>query len=424
MRRLDPKTRPGTPAPQGAIKLNQGGTELNRRAALAALALPSAPAWLGACSTPVPLNAPVKSAVASGAPSAVVNVGYKLAAAGAANAGWRKLSTAEFKGKQDDIVFATPTRGWYGNGDGKIYRTDDAGATWVQQLSQPGTFFRCFGFVDAQRGYAGNIGTDYFPGVTDTTPLYETRDGGTTWKPVTGLQGPAVKGLCAIDILRSRFINAGNLDERVVIHAAGRVGGPAFLMRSLDGGATWRTMDLSAQAGPILDVKFFDEANGLLMCGSDAATERGNALILRTQDGGVTWQKAYQSNRPFEITWKASFPTRDVGYVTVQNYNPDKSIADRVVVKTTDGGRTWKEMPLVSDHAVRQFGVGFVNPQEGWVGTTTGGFETRDGGQTWQKVNMGRYSNKIRIVPSPSSPGGFNAYAIGVDVWKYDAAST
>jgi photosystem II stability/assembly factor-like uncharacterized protein len=359
-----------------------------------------APAVLGACAAP---------AATPAAPS--------MPAQGA----WRKLDTAPFRGKQDDVAFATPQRGWYVNGSGKIYRTDDAGARWVEQLSKPGTYFRCIGFVDEQRGFAGNIGTDYFPGVSDTTPLYQTSDGGQTWQAVAAINGPTVKGLCAIDVLKSRFINAGVLDERVVIHAAGRVGSPAFLMRSLDGGANWRSMDLNNQAAMVLDVKFFDEANGLLFCGSDAATERSNALILRTTDGGNTWQPVYRSSRPFELMWKASFPTRDIGYATVQNYNPDKAVTQRVVVKTTDGGRSWKELPLVDDAAVREFGVGFVNAQQGWVGTTTGGFETRDGGASWQRVEMGRSINKIRIVLDPSQCSSFAAYAIGADLWKYSA---
>jgi photosystem II stability/assembly factor-like uncharacterized protein len=329
---------------------------------------------------------------------------------------WRKLNTAPFRGKQDDVAFATPERGWYVNGGGKIYRTDDAGASWVEQLSQPGTYFRCIGFVNTERGFAGNIGIDYFPGVSDTTPLYQTTNGGQSWTPVTTITGPTVKGLCAIDVLKTRFVNAGVLDERTVIHAVGRVGSPACLMRSLDGGATWRSMDLNAQAAMVLDVKFFDEANGLLFCASDASTERSNALILRTTDGGASWQPVYRSSRPFELMWKASFPSRDVGFATVQNYNPDKSVSQRVVVKTVDGGKTWRELPLVDDHAVREFGVGFVNPQQGWVGTTTSGFETRDGGASWQKVEMGRAINKIRIVPQGA---GFAAYAIGLELWKY-----
>jgi photosystem II stability/assembly factor-like uncharacterized protein len=330
---------------------------------------------------------------------------------------WRKLDTVPFRGKQDDVAFADARNGWYVNGEGKIYRTEDAGARWLEQASRPGTYFRCIGFVDAHRGFAGNIGTDYFPGVTDTTPLYRSNDGGATWQTVAAIDGPAVKGLCAIDILRSQYINAGVLAERVVVHATGRVGGPAFLMRSLDAGATWRSMDLSAQASMALDVKFFDEANGLLFCGSDAAVERSNALILRTSDGGRTWTQAYRSTRPFELTWKASFPTRDVGYASVQNYNPDTAVAQRHIVKTTDGGRSWNELSLVADHAVREFGIGFVNEREGWVGTTTGGFETRDGGASWRRIEFGRAVNKIRIVPEAG--GGFAAYAIGTELWKY-----
>ena len=37
--------------------------------------------------------------------------------------------------------------------------------------------------IDTLHGYAGNIGTEYFHGVTDETPLYETLDGGKTLAP-------------------------------------------------------------------------------------------------------------------------------------------------------------------------------------------------------------------------------------------------
>jgi photosystem II stability/assembly factor-like uncharacterized protein len=329
---------------------------------------------------------------------------------------WQKLDTVAYRGKQDDIFFLNADLGWYVNGGGKIYKTIDGGKTWIEKLSQPGTFFRTVGFVNEKIGFAGNIGTDYFPGVTDTTPLYMTDDGGDTWRAVSAIDGPMVKGLCAIDVLHTKFINSGVLDSRTVIHAGGRVGGPAFLLRSLDGGKTWKSQNLSAHTKMILDVKFFDENRGFIMGASDTDTEKSNALIIATQDGGATWKKVYQSTRPFEITWKASFPTRDTGYVTIQNYNPDKTISQRYVAKTTDGGATWNEIPLVNDHAVRQFGVGFADEKIGWVGTTTGGYQTTDGGATWASVaDMGRASNKVRIIRDGN---GFVAYAIGLDVRK------
>jgi photosystem II stability/assembly factor-like uncharacterized protein len=331
---------------------------------------------------------------------------------------WQKLATVPFRGKQDDIHFVDANTGWYGNGSGKVYRTTDGGATWSEQLNKPGTFVRTIGFVDDKRGFMGNVGTDYYPGVTDTNALYETRDGGTTWGvvPANRINGPVVKGLCAIDILKKKSIYQGVLQDRVIIHAAGRVGGPGFIMRSLDGGESWRVIDMNQQLGPILDIKFFDENVGIVMAGTDADVSKSNALILMTRDGGVTWKKVYQSKRPFEITWKASFPTRDVGYVTIQNYDPDKAVSKRYVAKTSDGGNTWNEIDLVDDFAVRQFGIGFITPDIGWVGTTTSGFQTTDGGKTWARVDMGRAVNKIRLLPTAE---GFVGYAIGVDVYKF-----
>lgn len=334
-----------------------------------------------------------------------------------ADAAWHKLDTVPYKGKQDNIQFVDAQHGWYVNGSGKIYGTDDGGASWRELLSQPGTYFRAVGFIDAMNGFAGNIGTDYFPGVTDTRPLYRTRDGGKTWAAVEGLTEETIKGICAIDVLHSRFVNAGKLDERVIVHAGGRVGGPAKLLRSLDGGETWSAIDMTPYTAMILDVKFFDAMNGIVFGASDADVQQSHARILRTDDGGRTWTIAYESKRPFEITWKGSFPTRKVGYATIQSYDPDPANAQRYVAKTTDGGKTWHEIPLDNDATAREFGIGFHDERIGWVGAMNTGYQTTDGGKTWRKVEMGRAVNKIRIVPDGD---GFVGYAIGLDVYKLD----
>ncbi|WP_374353621.1 WD40/YVTN/BNR-like repeat-containing protein [Chitinimonas sp.] len=335
----------------------------------------------------------------------------------AVGARWFKLPTEPYKGKQDDVFFVDAKLGFYVNGQGKIYRSRDGGASWQLVLNQPGTYFRAIAMLDERHGYAGNIGTDYFPGVTDENPLYETRDGGDSWQVVKGLPGAPVKGICAIDVINSRFINAGVLDQRTIVHAGGRVGSPAYLLRSLDGGKSWTNIDMSPWVAMIVDVKFFDEMNGIVFAGSDPETEKSHALIVATHDGGKTWRKVYESNRLFELTWKGSFPSRNVGYATIQNYNPDKAETQRRIVKTMDGGKSWTELPLVNDAAVREFGVGFANEQLGWVGTTKGGFETRDGGAHWAPVDLGRVVNKIRILPDGNS--GFTGFAVGADLYKF-----
>jgi len=329
--------------------------------------------------------------------------------------GWKKLDTERYPGKQDDITFIGENEGWYVNGYGSIYHTKNGGVTWEKQLEKKGTFFRCIAFVDSLNGFAGTVGTDYFPNVTDSIPLYGTRDGGKTWMPVD-YKGPYVKGLCAIDIVKEQYINHGKIDYKIHIYAVGRVGSPANMMVSHDGGETWTSNSMNNDCKMLFDIKMFDKNYGFVCAASDEDMEKSNALILKTRDGGKTWKKVYQSNRPFEGTWKASFPTKEVGYVTIQSYNPNPNVKQQRIAKTTDGGETWQEINLVADAGAREFGIGFIDENHGFVGTMNTGYETKDGGKTWTTVNLGMACNKIRIYKDAN--GKTYGYAIGVDVLK------
>jgi len=325
---------------------------------------------------------------------------------------WTKLISAPYNGgKQDDIYFVNPDTGWSINGSGKIYRTYDGGATWTNLLTQTGTYFRCVGFISSTTGFAGNVGTDYYPGVTDTVPFYKTTDGGATWIPVS-YTGPVVKGLCAINTVATPFINAGILDTNYTIYAAGRVGSPAFLLKSTDNGNTWISKDLSAYISMITDVKFISKDTGFLFGGTNGDIASSSARIIYTTDGGNTFTTVYQSARSFEMIWKAHFPTRNTGYATILNFGT--ATTQRYIAKTTDGGLTWSELPL-ANNSCQEFGIGFLNDQVGWVGTDGTGFQTIDGGATWTPASIGQYANKIRLIPAPD---GVVGYAIGLNVYK------
>ncbi len=338
-----------------------------------------------------------------------------LLGANAQNYNWEKLNTEPYRGKQDDITFIDEQNGWYVNGYGNIYHTTDGGTTWEKQLEQKGTFFRTIAFIDENVGFAGTVGTDYFPNVTDTIPLYGTKDGGKTWKPVE-YQGPYVKGLCAIDVVKEQYINHGEIDYKYHIYAVGRVGSPANIMVSHDGGETWKSSSMNEDCKMLFDIKMFDKNTGYVCAASSADVTTSNALVLKTTNGGKTWKKVYQSTRPFENTWKMSFPTEKVGYVTIQSYNPNPAINQQRVAKTTDGGKTWQELDLVKDARGREFGVGFIDENTGYVGTMSSGYKTTDGGKTWEKVDLGMACNKIRIYKTPE--GKLYGYAIGVNVFK------
>jgi photosystem II stability/assembly factor-like uncharacterized protein len=328
---------------------------------------------------------------------------------------WSVLKTVPFPGKQDDIFFINRNSGWYVNGKGFIYNTNDGGNTWSELIHKPGTFFRAIGFVDSNIGFAGNIGPDYFPNVTDPQPLYQTQDGGKTWSAIEDLLPADIKGICAIDVLKSSFIDSGILKERTTIYAAGRVGGPAKLVISQDNGLTWKKHDLSSQAAMIQDVKFINESTGFICAGSDPDVEQSHARILKTIDGGTSWKIVYESKRPFELIWKCTFPTDDIGYATVLNY--DKDSAQKVVLKTTDRGDSWQELPLTNDATVKEFGIGFVDENTGWVGAAEGVWKTTNGGSSWTHEKVGHAINKIRVIKDEQ---GTVVYGIGSEVIKLE----
>lgn len=332
-------------------------------------------------------------------------------AATLAQAEWRTLPTEAARGKQDDIVFHDASLGWYvSGGAGRIYVTRDGGESWKVAIEKPGTFWRCIASVDDKLVVAGNIGPDYFPNVSDATPLYVSRDGGETWTGVTQFEGPPVKGLCALQVLCIPFVNAGNLDYKVRILGAGRVGGPAVMVWSDDLGVSWHSRALE-RTEMVLDLWFFDADHGVLAGASDKDVQESHALVLRTEDGGVTWETAFEGERPFELTWKLAFPTRETGYVTIQSYDPDPAASARFFARTTDGGKSWKELPLVDDASVREFGVAFLDEKQGWIGAMKGGFETEDGGASWRHVEMGTAVNKIRVLLDGTR---YRAFAIGL----------
>jgi photosystem II stability/assembly factor-like uncharacterized protein/pimeloyl-ACP methyl ester carboxylesterase len=328
---------------------------------------------------------------------------------------WERLPTEAYPGKQDDIFFVSERVGWYGNGAGKLFKTEDGGDSWTKVWEKTGTFVRCLAFVDEKVGVLGNVGPGYFPGVTDPVAVYRTEDGGATWSAVTAIDGPPVVGLCAFDIVQVPFVNAGHLDHRPRIVGVGRVGGPAAYIWSDDLGKTWRQGKIPELGAMAFDVKFIDETRGFIASATSADVAQSHALILATDDGGATWNEVYRSSRPWELTWKFSFPDADTGYCTIQSYDPDPKSSKRFVAKTTDGGRSWHEVLLVDDHAVREFGVAFIDGSTGFVGAVPNGFMTADGGATWRKVSFGNAVNKIRLLESESGTIGF---AIGTMVHR------
>lgn len=325
---------------------------------------------------------------------------------------WVKVDTKQYvlNNKQDALDLAGQQFGWYGNGTGTVYRTTDAGQSWKSVWSHRGTYIRAIAFADERLGFLGNIGPGYFPNVADKRPLYVTRDGGTRWDPVK-VTGPQVAGICAIDILKVG-------DRVAAIRAGGRVGGPAGLIESFDGGRTFAARDLSNVTGMILDIRFLDEQVGFIAGASDAAEDKAHARILKTVDGGKSWRTVFESDRAGDNNWKLAFPSSTIGYGTIISYQAPDGEARGYVVKTEDGGEHWQRLTVTQDSQWIPYGINFLDERRGWVGGSTGGFETTDGGVTWTRTEMGASVNKIRFVRH--ADGSATAFAIGKDLYRLE----
>ena len=293
--------------------------------------------------------------------------------AAARAASWRRVPGAPMvsQGKQDDLFFPSPARGFAVSGPkSAIYRTLDGGTSWSTVKSLPGTYFRSVLFPTDMHGFASNLGPIDGSGITDPNVLYETKDGGDSWAKVTAITGPAPKGICN-----------QSMADPMHLFAAGRVQGPSFLLRSADGGASWTSSSLAASLAMLIDVHFTSPDVGLVVGGTSSSPMR--CTILRTTDGGKSFAPVFVSAGDDTLCWKIDFPSPQVGYVSIQDL-PGAS-GPATFAKTLDGGLTWTEKMLSPD-PYSAIGIGFLTESVGWVSSddpAAQSYKTTDGGESW-----------------------------------------
>lgn len=324
---------------------------------------------------------------------------------------WSLLVNSPAAGfRHDDIFFINADTGWVVNVDGYIYKTTDGGNSFTTQLYQPATSFRCIGFANANKGWAGNLGPGSWNPTSDANPLYQTTDGGNSWQAVTNITGTVPTGICGINVVND-----------TLVYAVGRVGGPCYIMKTMDGGNSWTSVNFNPPAFYLIDCKFFSPDTGLVAGCTGTSFSNEKIAIWRTTDGGQNWILAYHdSSTYFGHCWKVNFPSRNIGYASVES---GCSCDTTPVMKTTDGGLTWQKKiwdTTFNANPSYEQGIGFINDSVGWCG----GFflgqikKTTDGGDTWNVVPFVEHFNRFRKVNDTT------AYASGTRIWKYSNAST
>ncbi len=209
----------------------------------------------------------------------------------------------------------------------RIYRSRDAGETWtlVHQLPDERGFFDGLTFWEPSHGIA------YSDPVAGRFLLLETRDGGDSWQPLTGLP-PAHDG-------EASFAASGTgIYARAPGHVwfgTGGLGGPR-IFHSTDRGKTWTVTPAPLRSGfetaGCFSLVFWDARNGCAVGGRYDQPDDPSGTCVITSDGGRSWRPAEKPPHGYRSA-VAIIPAAPPGtLVAVGTNGMDLS---------SDGGRTW-----------------------------------------------------------------------------------
>jgi photosystem II stability/assembly factor-like uncharacterized protein len=159
-------------------------------------------------------------------------------------------------------------------------------------------------------------------------------------------------------------------------------------------------------------------------------------LIQRSNDGGKTWEpvdnKFVYDGVAGTHQWYDGTPHpwefKRVWHLEPSLTNPDDVFAgveDAALFRTTDGGKTWQELPGLRNHgsgSAWQPGAGGLclhtiildpgNANRMVIAiSAAGAFRTDDGGKTWQPINRGLKSEGI---PNPEAEVGHCVHRIAM----------
>ncbi len=251
-----------------------------------------------------------------------------------------------------DVHAASADTAWLlaaGPGDrSRIYRTTNGGTTWTAQFINPDrrAFFDCLAFWDSARGVAISDAVD------GSFVLLRTEDGGATWRRVDGL--PAARegeGLFAASGTCLVALPGGLAWFGTGAARIARIG------RSTDYARTWALSGVpivqDTPSSGVTSLAFFDAWTGLAVGGDLQVTDRSTANVAVTRDGGATWRSGGLLPFPGPAYGAAVVPGRPGLAVAV---GPKGS------GWTSDGGITWTAID-----GVNYWAVGFSPGGAGWM---------------------------------------------------------
>jgi photosystem II stability/assembly factor-like uncharacterized protein len=271
-------------------------------------------------------------------------------------------------------------------GDG-VYRSTDGGRTWrrlglsdAEQIPAIAVDPR-----NADRFFVAALGHPYGP--NEERGIYRSTDGGRTFQKVLSKDANTGGNDVDIDPVNPDVVYATMWEERQGPWEnavwAGTNGG---IFKSTDGGTTWKPLtaglpmviQANLAISPADSNRLYAVVAGAEQAGSSA--NRGAVGIYRSDDAGDHWTRITTDSRP-----AGRIGGGDIPMPLPHPKDPDTLIsASTVSWKSTDGGKTWhvfKGAPGGEDYQ-----NGWINPQNPDIilmAADQGAVVTLNGGETW-----------------------------------------
>lgn len=299
------------------------------------------------------------------------------------------------------------------SGSGGMYKSTDAGLTWKSVF--PGWDWDMDIVFDPTNSMIMYVNTYYH--------LFKSIDGGDTWNIITTPSNFDIYEVVISPTDKTLYLSGAFLVERysdLVVESVS-------LLKSTDGGATWKVMALP----PTLDFGF----SHLVMAPSAPnifylATALGHTGIFKSLDRGETWQSLNSSFAFPPIVYSLEVDPNDANRVYI-------GTADSSIFRTEDGGLTWTPIGSgLETNCIHDILIDPGNQQMIYVGGgtpfyfpsspgTPGVYRSTDNiGNSWESFMNGMGSRAIfDLAIDRGTPRTLYAGTDEGGVWKYTLVS-
>jgi photosystem II stability/assembly factor-like uncharacterized protein len=261
------------------------------------------------------------------------------------------------------------------------YRSNDHGSTWTPLAEGPAGSWISAIAVDATRTQNVYAAVSSVPGASPFGTLYRSVDGGQSWSLTAGL-GATVRAIASSRRAPGTLYAAASTCRCVRFPCFAGMDCRANVLKSLDFGETWTSLDASLSGWAIVTVAIDPMDSNRIFAGGDAGA-------FLSVDGGTHWSAIETGfGTCVSVTSIAADP-RANGVLYVAAVSADRSTCG-AVFRSEDGGRTWTPTALQEQNVV-SLAIDSSDPERvfagiGISGTSASVFRTSDRGHTWTQI--------------------------------------